>query len=350
MFLETLNILLRGSSLDEIQSFQVMSDIMSGNIVPAQIAAILTALRIKGETADEITGLAKGMRQYSRKVQLDGITALDTCGTGGDGSNTFNISTAAAFVIAACGQPVAKHGNRAATSRCGSADVLEALGAKIELNPEDVARTVRESGFGFMFAPAYHPSMKYAAPVRKELGFRTVFNILGPLTNPSQTPFQLLGAPKSSLVPIMAEALLRLGVNRALVVYGEDGVDEFSLQAKTQVAEISGAKGTIREYTVDPQEMGLTPAPLSALRGGSAKTNAAIIRGVLSGEITGPQADVIALNAGAALYISGVTKSIKDGVKLAKSHMNPNGALQTMGKFVALSQDLAAARMQSYAV
>jgi anthranilate phosphoribosyltransferase len=344
MFRDTLTLVMAGTSLGEEEADQTMGEMMAGQTPPAQIAAMLTALRMKGETVAEIAGLARGMRAKSLRVTLPAdLEAMDTCGTGGDNSGTLNISTAAAFVVASAGQPVAKHGNRAATSQCGSADVLEALGARIDLGPDAVARSIRETGFGFMFAPTYHPAMKHVAPVRREIGFRTVFNILGPLTNPAGVRKQVLGVADATLVPLMAEALLRLGVARALVVHGEDGLDEFSLGTFTQVAEVDGATGTIREYRVHPTDVGLPTAPREALAGGNAGANAKLLRGILSGEITGAPADVVCLNAGAALYVAGKAATIKDGVALARAQLRPDGALRTLGAFIALSQDLAAA-------
>ncbi len=344
MLRDTLTLVMAGQSLREEQADETMHEMMTGQIPPVQIAAILTALRMKGETVEEIAGLARGMRANALAVELPAdVDAMDTCGTGGDHAGTFNISTAAAFVVASAGQPVAKHGNRAATSQCGSADVLEALGARIDLAPDAVARCIRETGFGFMFAPTYHPAMKFVAPVRREIGFRTVFNILGPLTNPARVKKQVLGVADVNLVRPMAEALLRLGVRRALVVHGEDGIDEFSLSTFTRVAEVDGETGTIREYRVHPTDVGLASAERSAILGGDAKHNAHLLRGILAGEITGALADVVCLNAGAALYAAGCAPTIAEGVALARAQLRPDRALRTLGAFVALSQDLAVA-------
>jgi anthranilate phosphoribosyltransferase len=343
MLRDTLTLVMAGQSLHEEQADETMHEMMTGQIPPAQIAAILTALRMKGETVDEIAGLARGMRANALVVDLpDDVEAMDTCGTGGDHAGTFNISTAAAFVVASAGQPVAKHGNRAATSQCGSADVLEALGARIDLAPDAVARCIRETGFGFMFALTYHPAMKFVAPVRREIGFRTVFNILGPLTNPARVKKQVLGVADVALVRPMAEVLLRLGVRRALVVHGEDGIDEFSLSTFTRVAEVDGDAETIREYRVHPTDVGLTSAPREAIAGGDAKRNAHLLRGILAGEVTGAPADVVCLNAGAALYAAGRAPTIAEGVTLARAQLRPERALRTLGAFIALSQDLAA--------
>jgi anthranilate phosphoribosyltransferase len=344
MFRDTLNQVMAGQSLAQDDAGAAMATMMTGQAPPAQVAALLTALRIKGETVAEIAGMAQGMRSQALTVKLPKNTeALDTCGTGGDNAGTFNISTAAAFVVASAGQPVAKHGNRAATSQCGSADVLEALGARIDLAPDAVARCIRETNFGFMFAPTYHPAMRYVAPVRREIGFRTVFNILGPLTNPAGVRKQVLGVADASLVLPMAQTLLLLGVQRALVVHGEDGLDELSLSAPTRVAEVLGPANQILEYTLTPADLDISVAPREVIRGGDAKTNAHLLRGILSGEITGAPADVVALNAGAALFVAGKAATLRDGVALARLHLRPDRALRSLGAFVALSQDLAAA-------
>lgn len=344
MLRDTLDAVLAGRSLGEDEAAAAMGEMMGGESPSAQVAAFLTALRMKGETIDEITGFARGMRAKALQVTLpEDVEALDTCGTGGDRSGTFNISTAAAFVVAATGQMVAKHGNRAATSKCGSADVLEALGAQIDLPPEAVARCVAETGFGFMYAPSYHPSMKYVIPIRRELGFRTVFNILGPLTNPAGVRRQVLGVPDQALVRLMAEALLRLGTQRAIVVHGDDGLDEISLTTTTHVAEVNGADGTITEYVIDPSDLGLDLVASETLVGGDAKANANLLRGILAGEISGAPTDVVCLNAGAALYVADKANSIREGIALAREQLRPDRAMRALGAYVALSQDLAIA-------
>src|SRR5579883_2449883 len=269
MIREAIAQLVAGDSLSEDEATGAMEEIMTGAATPAQIGSFLTALRIKGETVDEVSGMARVMREQAIHVPLPvHIRAVDTCGTGGDAAGTFNVSTAAGLLLAALGQPVAKHGNRAASSRCGSADVLEALGVKLELGPEQVATCIEQVGFGFMFAPTYHPAMRYVGPTRREIGVRTVFNILGPLTNPAGARYQVLGVADAKLLPLMAEALLRLGCARALVVHGMDGVDELSLSGPTRVYEVNGATGDVREYTVSPKELGLTEQPRDAVRGG----------------------------------------------------------------------------------
>ncbi|KKK85383.1 hypothetical protein LCGC14_2773850, partial [marine sediment metagenome] len=275
-----------GRSLSEDEAADVMRDIMSGEATPAQIGAFLVALRAKGETVDEITGMARVMREHALAVPTAGLSGLvDTCGTGGDASGTFNVSTAAAFVVAGAGGRVAKHGNRAMTSACGSADVLEALGAKIDLNPEQVAQCIRDVGIGFMFAQTFHPAMKHVAGPRREIGIRTVFNILGPLTNPAGAAHQLLGVARPELAPLLAEALGRLGVRHALVVHGHGGLDELSLSGPSTVHELRD--GALREYNISPKEVGLAEATNEAVRGGSPEENAAALRAVLDGDTGG---------------------------------------------------------------
>ncbi len=338
MIKEAISHVAAGQSLTEQEAVAVMEEIMTGEATPSQLGAFLTALRLKGETVDEIAGLARVMREKAVHVSLPhGLTPVDTCGTGGDSSGTFNVSTAAGLVVAACGQPVAKHGNRAATSRCGSADVLEALGIKIELKPEQVARCVQDAHFGFMFAPAYHPAMKHVGPTRREIGIRTVFNILGPLTNPAGAAYQVLGVPDASLVRKMGEALLRLGCKRALVVYGEDGMDEISLGAPTIICEVRG-KGDLREYRITPEDMGLSRQSREAVRGGDAAFNANLLREILSGARSDAYADMVSLNAGAALLASERVDTLAEGVKLARQTIHSGRAIQTLEAVAALSQ------------
>jgi len=328
-----------GQSLSEQEAVAVMEEMMTGEATPSQLGAFLTALRLKGETVEEIAGLARVMRDKAVHVPLPaGVSPVDTCGTGGDNAGTFNVSTAAGLLVAACGQPVAKHGNRAATSRCGSADVLEALGVKIELKPEQVARCVTEASFGFMFAPAYHPAMKHVGPTRREIGIRTVFNILGPLTNPAGATYQVLGVPDASLAPKMGEALLRLGCKRALVVYGEDGMDEISLSAPTLICEVLGSRGDLREYRVTPEDFGLARQSREAVRGGDAAFNAELLRDTLAGKLDDAHADMVSLNAGAALLASERVGSLADGVKLARETLRSGRAAQTLEAVAALSQ------------
>src|SRR5579884_1014308 len=263
MVRELLNRVIEGGSLDSAGAADLMRQMMDEELTPIQLAAFLVALRAKGETADEVVGFAHTMRERARHIEITGDLA-DTCGTGGDGQGTFNISTAAALILAACGQPVAKHGNRAASGRCGSADVLEALGVDVSLPPEGVARCIEEVGIGFLFAPAFHPATKFAALPRRELGVRTVFNLLGPLTNPARPRYQLLGVSSADLLDLIAESLLKLGVEAALVVHSQDGTDEISIGAPTQVREVRD--GCVRAYEITPEDFGVNRSPEDAVR------------------------------------------------------------------------------------
>jgi anthranilate phosphoribosyltransferase len=323
--------------LTEKEAAAAMQDVLSGGATAAQLAAFLVALRLKGETVDEIVGMARVMRRHALKVPVRG-PLVDTCGTGGDALGTFNISTAAAFVAAGAGARVAKHGNRAMSSRCGSADVLEALGAKIDLAPEQVARCIKDVGIGFMFAQVFHPAMKHAAPTRRELGVSTVFNVLGPLTNPAGAPYQVLGVARPGIAPLIAEALRRLGSRRALVVHGHGGLDEFSLSGPTHVHEV--IDGSIHCYTVSPRDVGLKRAPLKAVLGGSAERNAEIIRSVLGGE-RGPSRDIVVLNAAGALLAAGRAKDIRDGMRLAEASIDSGAARQRLDRFIELTRSFA---------
>jgi anthranilate phosphoribosyltransferase len=313
-----------------------MATIMQGEATPAQIGAFVTGLRLKGETAEEIAGLATEMRRHSLKVHLDPDTsALDTCGTGGDLSGTFNVSTAAGLVAAAAGAKVAKHGNVAASSKSGSADVLGALGAKAVLTPEQVTRCVREVGFGFMHAQAYHPALRHVGGPRRELGFRTVFNVLGPLCNPAGAQRQLLGAPSPALGEKLARVLLLLGTTRALVVHGEDGLDELSLAGATLVWDV--ADGAVRHYRVTPEDAGLTPAPRAAVRGGEPAANAETLRRVFSGQ-DGPVRDFVLLNAAAALLVADLAAALREGAALAARTLDDGRALDTLDRYIALTR------------
>ncbi|MGI6669580.1 MAG: anthranilate phosphoribosyltransferase [Acetivibrionales bacterium] len=306
--------LLLGENLTEQEAMDAMNCIMEGGATDSQIGGFLTALRFKGETVEEIVGFAKVMRLKAAKVTHAQPYCIDTCGTGGDGTGTFNISTAASLVAAAAGAKTAKHGNRAMSSRSGSADVLEALGININLNPSQVGSCIDHVGVGFMFAQLFHQSMKHAAGARKELGIRTVFNILGPLTNPAGAKGQLLGVFDGSSALLMAEALMRLGTERALVVHGSDGLDEITITGKTKIAELKD--GTVKEYFLDALDMGIPRADLTELAGGDAAANADIIRSVLSGE-QGPRRNIVLVNAAAALYVAKIANSIKEGLKIA---------------------------------
>ena len=334
MIQEAIGQLVAGQALSQAQAAQVMDEIMSGEATPAQFGAFVTALRIKGETADEIAGMAQGMRDKSNRVEYTSAL-VDTCGTGGDASGSFNVSTAAAFVIAASGLRVAKHGNRAITSQSGSADVLEALGVKLELTPEQVRRCIDEASIGFMFAPAFHPAMRFAAGPRREIGIRTVFNILGPLTNPAGATHQLLGVADSSLGRMMAEVLLRLGSEHVLVVHGADKVDEMSICAPTQIWELY--EGNIHEYTVTPEDVGLTRAASGSVKGGTAQENAATLRAVLGGQQSGPILDMVLLNAAGALVAGNKVVGLPKAVEAARELVSNGSALKRVDDLVRVS-------------
>ncbi len=328
--------LVDGKSLTEDEAAAVMTDIMSDEATPAQIGAFVTALRMKGETVAEVTGLARTMRANAVKVETT-LAVVDSCGTGGDGTGTFNISTAAALVAAAAGAVVAKHGNRAMSSRCGSADVLEALGVNIELDGAGVARCLEQVGIGNMFAPLFHPAMKHAGPTRREIGIRTVFNILGPLTNPAGARAQLLGVADAALAPKMAAVLGALGTERALVVHGADGLDEITVCAETSVSELKD--GRVREYTIAPEDAGLTRARPGALAGGSLADNVAIIREVFQGALGAPRS-VVLINAAAVLLLAGVAADLKQGVTRAAEAVDTGKAQKTLEHLVRLSLSL----------
>lgn len=309
----------------------VMDEIMSGQATPVQMSSYLTALSLKGETIDEITASAAGMRAHCIKL-LHNLDVLEIVGTGGDGSNSFNISTTSSLVIAAGGVPVAKHGNRAASSKSGAADVLEALGVKITLTPERSAEILKKINICFLFAQNYHIAMKYVAPIRKELGIRTVFNILGPLSNPAGANMELMGVYDQSLVEPLAQVMANLGVNRGMVVYGQDSLDEISMCAPTSVCEIRDGKFT--SYEITPEQFGYERCEKGALTGGTPAENAEITKAILKGEEKGPKRQAVCLNAGAALYIAGKAASIEEGVKLAESLIDSGAALKKLGEFV----------------
>ncbi len=325
-----------GYDLTEAESGSVLEQIMSGNVSEVQTAAFLVALRTKGETVEEIAGLARTMRRFSTRVDVSGISVVDTCGTGGDKSHTFNISTTAAFVVAGAEAQVAKHGNRSATSQCGSADVLEALGANLELAPEAVARSIREVGIGFMFAPLHHQAMKHVIPVRKELGVRTIFNFLGPLTNPAGAEYQLIGVSDRSYLEPMAAALEMLGCRHGLVVHGHDGLDEISIAGPTDVAEVG--PGGVKVYSVKPEDFGFERAAGPALlKGGDSRENADILRSILDGE-TGVRREIVLMNAGAALYAAGAADSIAAGVRQAADSIDRGAARQKLDAYLAATR------------
>lgn len=334
MIREAIDIVVSGHSLTREQATEVMQEVMEGEATPAQLGAFLTALRLKGESTEEIAGMAAVMREKALRVNTEG-PLLDVVGTGGDGKNTFNISTASAFVAAACGARVAKHGNRAASSSCGAADVLEALGVKVELTPEGVAQCIEQAGMGFMFAPAFHPSMRYAGPVRREIGIRTVFNILGPLTNPAHAQCMLLGVAYEQLGGLMADALRLLDIQHALVVHGADGMDEISLSGPSSVWEVKG--GEVRAWTIELTDTGLAPASIEDLRGGAAEENAATMRRLFQGE-RGPIRDAVLLNSAAALVAADKAASLGEGIAMAAEAIDSGAALARLDALVKASQ------------
>ncbi len=332
---EQIKLAVERQHLSRAQAAAAVEAMLEGRAPPAQIAALLVALRMKGETPEEIAGAVQALRSRVTRVEVSQDRLVDTCGTGGDASLTFNISTAAAFVAAAGGARVAKHGNRAVTSKCGSADVLVALGVEVELTSAGVAACIEECGIGFLFAPRLHAGMKHVAPVRKELELRTLFNLIGPLANPAGARRQLLGVYAGALVPVLARALADLGCDRAFVVYGKDGLDEISPSGPTLICEVRG--GTVRSFEFSPEDAGLVRAPLSELRGGDAALNAALLRGVLQGE-PGPRRNAVVLNAGAALAAAGVCETIPEGVRLAERAIDSGAALDRLETLVRVSR------------
>ncbi len=337
MIREAIETVVNGRSLTFEQAASAMDEIMIGEATPAQVAAFITALRIKGETVDEIAGLASVMQAKATPVAVAG-PLIDTCGTGGDGSSSFNISTTAAFVVAAAGIKVAKHGNRAMSSHCGSADVLEALGVRIELGAEAVAQCLETIGIGFMFAPNFHPAMKYAAVPRREIGIRTVFNILGPLTNPARAKFQVIGVPSRELGEKVASVLYRLGTEHSLVVHGSDGMDEISISGKSLVWDINRHRVS-PPYEIFPEDLGFMKASVTQIRGGTTRQNARILRGVLSGEV-GVRRNIVIMNAAAALVAANQAPDLKEGVCIAEKTIDSGKALDKLDDLMKLSQSL----------
>ncbi len=337
MIRESIDTLVSDRSLTFEQAAGVMEEIMSGEATPAQIAAFITALRIKGETVDEIAGLASIMRAKAIPVKVT-PPVVDTCGTGGDNSSTFNISTATAFVAAGAGLKVAKHGNRAITSHCGSADVLEALGVKIDLGAEAVAECLETVGIGFMFAPIFHPAMKYAAVPRREIGIRTVFNILGPLTNPARAESQVIGVPNQEIGNKIAFVLHRLGTKHSLVVHGIDGVDEISISGRSLVWE-ADEQGVSPPYEISPLDFGFKEASRAEISGGKPEENAKMLRGILGGE-KGSRRDIVVMNAAAALVAGNQAPDLKQGSCLAQEAIDSGRALKKLDRLVGLSQSL----------
>jgi anthranilate phosphoribosyltransferase len=336
MIKEAIQSLVSGRSLTVDEAAQVMEEIMQGEATPAQFGAFVTALRMKGETVDEIVGMVRTMRAKAIPVHVS-EPVVDTCGTGGDASGTFNISTAAAFVAAGAGLKVAKHGNRAMSSHCGSADVLEALGVRIDLYADQVQRCLEEAGIGFMFAPVFHPAMKNAAPLRREIGIRTVFNILGPLTNPAGARAQVLGVFDIAFMEKLAKALQGLGSDHVLVVHGEDGLDEITVAGSTKVCELKD--GSIESYEIQPEDFGLPRCGRDALLGGTVEENAGLLRRILSGE-TGNPRNAVVMNAGAVLVAGGKAADLAEGIALAEAVIDSSGALSKLEQLVELSQRL----------
>ncbi len=332
---QAISAVIKRQDLDAEQMTAVMRTIMTGGATAAQIGGFLVGLHMKGETVTEIAAAAGVMRELATRVEVGAEHLVDTCGTGGDACGTFNISTAAAFVAAAAGARVAKHGNRSVSSSSGSADVLEAAGVRLDLTPEQVARCIAEVGVGFMFAPAHHGAMKHAIGPRREMGTRTLFNVLGPLTNPAGAPNQVLGVFSAELLEPLAEVLQRLGSRHVLVVHARDGLDEISVGDQTEVAELKD--GQIRCYSVQPEEFGMTRTPISALRVADAAGSLAIIRSVLE-DHPGPARDIVALNAGAAIYVAGLTASLKDGVSAADAAIASGAARNRLDALVVLTQ------------
>jgi anthranilate phosphoribosyltransferase len=338
---EIMNKIVERQDLSQTEAQQTMESIMTGNATPAQVGAFITALRMKGETVDEITGCAQAMRTAAATIDVGAAqdVVVDTCGTGGDRSNTFNISSAVAVVAAAAGLKVAKHGNRSVSSKSGSADVLETLGVQIALPPEKVKACIDQIGIGFMFAPNFHPAMKYAGPARKEIGIRTIFNILGPLSNPANANVQILGVYAAELTEVMANVLAKLGVKRAFVVHGNDHLDEFSITGPTQVSEV-GEDGKVKNFTVTPDDFGLETAKLKDLQGGDATVNAGILNNVFGNE-SGAKLDAVLMNTSAVLVAAGKAKDFKAGVEQAREVIASGKAKAKLEEWVKVSKKLA---------
>jgi len=334
---EAIETLVNGRSLTFEQGAAVMEEIMIGEATPAQFAAFVTALSIKGETVDEIAGLASVMQAKATQVQVT-PPVVDNCGTGGDGSSSFNISTTASFIVAGAGLKVAKHGNRAMSSHCGSADVLEALGVRIELGAETVAQCLETVGIGFMFAPIFHPAMKYATAPRREIGIRTVFNILGPLTNPAKAKFQVIGVPSKELGEKIAFVLHRLGTEHSLVVHGIDGMDEISISRESLVWDVNQHRVS-PPYEVSPDDFGFMKASVTQIKGGTARQNAKILRGILSGEV-GARRNIVIMNAAAALVAGNQASDLKEGAYIAEKTLDSGKALAKLNELIKLSRSL----------
>jgi len=315
------------------EAVSAMTLIMDGEATPSQFGSLITALRMKGETVEEVSGMASVMRTMSLHVET-GNDLVDTCGTGGDGFGTFNVSTAAAFVAAGAGIKVGKHGNRAMSSKSGSADVLEALGANIQLNPQQIANCISETGFGFMFAQSFHPSMKYAAAPRREMGIRTVFNILGPLTNPAGAARQLIGVADPLFGELMAKVLGKLGSEKALVVHGDDGLDEITISTSSSVWELEAGK--VSSYRIKPEDFGIAVSSLENIKAGNAEESAQVIRGVLAGE-PGPSRDIVVMNAGATLFVAGISNTLNECMSISENSIDSGKAMKSLNEHVKFS-------------
>ncbi len=327
-----------GISLTEQEAMLAMEAIMEGQSSEAQLACLITALKMKGETAAEISGFARVMTSKAEKIPCNSKDVVDTCGTGGDGAQTFNISTTAAFIAAGCGLKIAKHGNRSVSSRCGSADVLERLGVNLDISPKEAGRCIDEVNLGFLFAPLLHKAMKHAAGPRKEIAIRTIFNLLGPLTNPAGAKRQLLGVYSEDLTGIIGEVLLKLGTEHALVVHGLDGMDEISLCSPTKITEVK--KGKLKTYVFDPTDISLKKVPSQALKGGGIQTNANILLSILQGKEKGPTRDIALLNAGAALVVGGMAESFQEGYYLAEKGLDRGEALLVLEGLKELTKEV----------
>jgi len=337
MFKETLNKIISGKDLTDTQMGEMISDIFSGSISDVQVAGFMAALAAKGETIEELFGAARIMRKNAVKIQVMGHdTVIDTCGTGGDAANTFNISTTTAFVAAGCNVIVAKHGNRSVSSKCGSADLVEALGINLDIDPEIVEEAIAEIGMGFVFAPRHHGAMKFAAPARKELGIKSIFNMLGPLSNPAGANCQLLGVYAPELTEMFARTLKRLGTKRAFVVHGHDGLDEISVCAPTRVSELN--QGQIKTYDIHPEDFFKTISNPVDIKGGDLKTNLRITKDVLSGQ-KGPKRNIVLINTSAALVAAGKTDNLKEGILMAKESIDSRKAVTKLNELIAFTQD-----------
>ncbi len=330
-----------GQELSTDEAAAAMNAIMAGEVSGAQIGALVTALRMRGEAVEEIAGFARAMRSHALKVEVDAGLApiLDTCGTGGDAAGTFNISTTASFVIAGAGVRIAKHGNRAASSRCGSADVLEGLGVRIELSPEQVADCVARVGIGFMYAPAFHPAMRFVGPARREIGIRTVFNVLGPLTNPAGAQYQLIGVGHPGIARKLAEVLALLGSQRAILVHAEEGLDEIGISGPTQITDYDARTGRISTYEIRAGDFGLVPGTRADIMGGDVAENVEIARSVLRGE-RGPRRTITVLNAAAGIYAANAVDNLAEGIRLAEEAIDSGAAFEKMQALIEITQSL----------